>query len=173
MLQQADNRPPLETIDIPTATIHARSAALVERPIGYRDVRVDRDIGMGDEENRRHRLLTLLRPDRRPILTADIPSSSPDFRRGRPLRRTSEAVDCRSEPFRPRGPRWQRNHAIEQRASSSEEPEVYRLTAGGRWIRTLGPPAWRMTGTFGSARNIIEYDCRTELLYARKSVPYR
>jgi hypothetical protein len=36
------------------------------------------------------RLLTLLCPDRRPILTADIPLSSRDFRRGRPLRRTSK-----------------------------------------------------------------------------------
>jgi hypothetical protein len=34
--------------------VHARSTAPVERPIGNRDVRIDRDIGMGDEENRRH-----------------------------------------------------------------------------------------------------------------------
>jgi len=36
----------------------AEALALVERPIGYRDGRVDRDISMGGEENRRHRLLT-------------------------------------------------------------------------------------------------------------------
>jgi hypothetical protein len=43
---------------------------------------------------------------RRPLLAAMICSITPsrDFRRGRPLRRTSEAADCRSEPFRPRGP---------------------------------------------------------------------
>jgi hypothetical protein len=39
--------------------VHARSAALVERPIGYRDARIDRDIRMGDEENPRHRSLPL------------------------------------------------------------------------------------------------------------------
>ena len=33
--------------------VHARSAALVERPIGNRDARIDRDVRMGDEENRR------------------------------------------------------------------------------------------------------------------------
>ena len=39
--------------------VHAGSAALVERPIGNRDTRIDRDIRMGDEENRGHRTLPL------------------------------------------------------------------------------------------------------------------
>jgi hypothetical protein len=38
--------------------MHPRSTALVERPISNRDARVDHDIWMRDEENRRHRILS-------------------------------------------------------------------------------------------------------------------
>ena len=58
-------------------------------------------------------------------------------RRDRPLRRTSEAAIADQILCVPRAARRQRDHAIEQRAPSLEEPKVCRLSAGGSWIRTF------------------------------------
>jgi hypothetical protein len=79
----------------------------LERPIGYRDGRVDRDIRMGGEENRRHRLLTL-------PLAADIhyrreTSGGTDHFDEHRKRRIADQI-----LFVPRAARRQRDRTIEQ-----------------------------------------------------------
>ena len=50
-------------------------------------------------------------------------------------------------------------------SATREGPKVCGLAAGGSRIRTRGPAASRMTGTFGSATNIHPMNVGVEHLY--------